>query len=321
MFSGLTQSIQIDAPAKLNLFLELHGRRPDGYHDLETLMIAINRFDRVCIGLSDTGTVETECSWQPHQKAVAERYGETGSSVLELPDSRNNLVTRSLQAFRDAYQIEAGFRVSLKKTIPAGAGMGGASSDAAAALQGAAKLCGIDCHHPKLLELAGELGSDIPFFFGAKDARFSAALGSGRGERIKAIDVAHSIPFVVVHPPVSVSTKEVYQSCHVPERAAPCQPIITALQQGNLTQIASQLINRLTEPARSASGWIDRVLHTISQTPVLGYQMTGSGSACFGICRTHKMAMAIAHRLQSSGIGIAFAARSVWVRSTVLGQT
>ena len=127
MFSGHTQSIQIDAPAKLNLFLELHGRRPDGYHDLETVMIAINRFDRTCIGFSETGTVQTTCSWEPHLKAISQRYGDTDSGVLDLPDSQNNLVTRALQAFRDAYRIEAGFRVTLKKTIPAGAGMGGAS--------------------------------------------------------------------------------------------------------------------------------------------------------------------------------------------------
>ncbi|MEZ6087807.1 MAG: 4-(cytidine 5'-diphospho)-2-C-methyl-D-erythritol kinase [Pirellulaceae bacterium] len=321
MISGLTRSIQIDAPAKLNLFLELHGRRNDGYHDLETVMIAIDRFDHLTVSLSESDTVETDCCWRPHDRLIAARYGSPDSSVVSLPNSHDNLVTRALQCFRETFHIDFGFRVELRKTIPAGAGMGGASSDAAAALQGAAHLCGVDPHHPDLLHLAGLLGSDIPFFFGSKNHRASAALGSGRGEQITSIDVGQRIPFVVVHPPVGISTKQVYQTCSIPTRATASEPIIAAMAKGNLTQVSGHLVNRLTEPARAASDWVDRVLSAISRTPVLGYQMTGSGSACFGICRTQKMASTIAHRLQAAGIGIAFAARSICIRSTVLGQT
>ncbi|WP_417746292.1 4-(cytidine 5'-diphospho)-2-C-methyl-D-erythritol kinase [Rosistilla oblonga] len=314
MHANQPPAVEINTPAKLNLFLELLDRRADGFHKLETVMVAINRFDRIRVALSDSADVRVECGWLPHQAAVVERY-RGSQAVAALPRSQDNLVTRALEQFRQRFSIADGFRASIAKTIPAGAGMGGASSDAAGALRAAAQLCQIDQHDQRLLQLAGELGSDIPFFFGSPQGAMSAAIATGRGEQIDPVSIGGKLHFVVVHPPESVSTAEVYRRCQVPSRPSSAAAMLAALVGGRGTQIASQLLNRLSEPARATSEWIDRVLSAIARTPVLGYQVTGSGSACFGVCPNAAVASRIAHNLQAAGIGSAFAAHSVCIAS------
>lgn len=303
-------AVEIFTPAKLNLFLELLDRRADGFHELETIMIAINRYDRIRVALSDRPEVQLDCGWLPHQAGVVQRY-RGAEQIASLPESSDNLVSRSLSLFRERFSISQGFSVELAKSIPAGAGMGGASSDAAAALRAAAKLTGVDRHDPALLQLAGELGSDIPFFFGSPQGPMTAAIATGRGEQIDRIACGGRLNFVVVHPPASVSTATVYRRCQVPRQPTSAAAMLAAIRTGRAAQIAGQLRNRLAEPAQATSKWIDRVLSALGRTSVLGYQLTGSGSACFGICPSAAIAGRIACQLQATGLGNAFAAHSV----------
>ncbi|QDV70130.1 4-diphosphocytidyl-2-C-methyl-D-erythritol kinase [Rosistilla carotiformis] len=312
MLANQPPAVEILTPAKLNLFLELRERRADGFHELETVMVAINRFDRVRMAFTETDDVHVDCHWLPNQAVVVHRY-RGAQTVAALPSSQHNLVTRTLEQFRQRFSIAKGFRATVAKTIPAGAGMGGASSDAAAALRAAAQLCDIAPHEPRLLQLAGEMGSDIPFFFGASDGPMTAAIATGRGEQIASIPVGGKLHFVVVHPPASVSTVEVYRRCQVPPEPVSATAMLAAMVSGRAARIAGQLLNRLADPSRATSDWIDRVLTAIRRTSVLGYQVTGSGSACFGICPNAATASRIAHQLQATGVGIAFAAESVQI--------
>jgi len=328
-------------PAKLNLFLELKAKRPDGFHELETVMVAIDRHDRLRVSRvpAESSPVTLQCQWSPaagvwqqrHRAALNQHDGASGIAklaaaqdnesfaadlVADVPSDQRNLVVRGLGLFRQTFGIEAGFRACLQKQIPAGAGMGGASSDVASALLAAAKLCGIPTNDPQLLRIAAELGSDVPFFMGCQDDPVTrsangfhcAALATGRGECLRPLDVNGSWPFVVVYPPHAVSTAAVYAGSQVPNQPLTSTPLVNAFSSGNRERLVAGMVNRLTEPARKISGWIDRTLESMQHVGLSGVSMTGSGSACFGIARSAADARRAVNRLSSRRSGICFVA-------------
>lgn len=328
-------------PAKLNLFLELKAKRTDGFHELETVMVAIDRHDRLRVSLVpvESSPVTLQCQWSPaagvwqqrHRGALNQHAGATGTArlaaerdnesfaadlVADIPSDARNLVVRGLSLFRETFRIEAGFRANLQKQIPAGAGMGGASSDVASALLAAAKLCGIPTNDPQLLSMAAELGSDVPFFLGCQDepaARSAtglrcAALATGRGECLRPLDVNGNWPFVIVYPPQAVSTAAVYAGSRITDHPKTSTPLVNAFSSGNRERLVAGMVNRLTEPARKISGWIDRTVESMQHVGLSGVSMTGSGSACFGIARNAADARRAVNRLSSRRLGICFVA-------------
>jgi 4-diphosphocytidyl-2-C-methyl-D-erythritol kinase len=173
--------IVIDAPAKLNLGLEVIGRRDDGFHDIVTIYLAINLYDRLTLSLAND--FELNCS---------------DGSLAGV----ENLALRALRLLRDETGHPGGGRVDLCKRIPAAAGLGGASSDAAAALVGGRELWGLDVSDARLHNLAGSLGSDVPFF-----VRGGCAIGRGRGDRLEPLPLPAKCWFVVVVPEVQIPAK------------------------------------------------------------------------------------------------------------------
>jgi 4-diphosphocytidyl-2-C-methyl-D-erythritol kinase len=175
-----------EAPAKINLRLRVLGRRADGFHDIDTLFQAIE--------LHDTVTVSLE--------------GDAIALDVDGPDLGppwENLAVRAALAYRDAADGPAGVRITLTKRIPAGAGLGGGSSDAAAVLAALAALSG-DADQERLRAIGATLGSDVPFFLcGSATAR-----GRGRGELLQKLEPLPIADLVVVTPPVHVSTAEAY---------------------------------------------------------------------------------------------------------------
>ncbi|XZE56744.1 4-(cytidine 5'-diphospho)-2-C-methyl-D-erythritol kinase [Planctomycetaceae bacterium SH139] len=328
-------------PAKLNLFLELKAKRPDGFHELETVMVAIDRYDRLRVSLvpAERSSVTLQCQWSPaasvwqqrHLAALNQHDSASGAArsaaeqenatcaadlVAEIPSDERNLVVRGLALFRETYGIEAGFLAILQKQIPAGAGMGGASSDVASALLAAAKLCQVPTNDPQLLRIAAELGSDVPFFLGCQDEPIAhsaigfhrAALATGRGECLRPLNVNGNWPFVVVYPPQAVSTVAVYAGSRIADQPITSTPLAEAFSGGNRERLIAGMVNRLTEPARKISAWIDRTLESMQHVGLSGVSMTGSGSACFGIARSAADARRAVNRLSSRRLGICFVA-------------
>src|SRR3954469_7342886 len=154
--------VEVLAPAKLNLFLEVLGRRPDGYHEVETLMVAVDLFDRLTFRESPSGEITLRCD-------------DPG-----LPTGSENLAVRAAERLRDESGRRLGAHIDLHKSIPAGAGLAGGSSDAAAALAGLDRLWDLKTRPDRLATLASGLGSDVPFFLKA-----GAAICRGRGERVE----------------------------------------------------------------------------------------------------------------------------------------
>ena len=177
----------IDAPAKINLGLAILGRRADGYHDLLSVFEAISWSDRLTLSRAPEG-ITLACP---------------GS---DLPSGPENLVWRAADLVRRRFGISRGVRIVLDKRIPAGAGLGGGSSDAAATVRGLDRLWEIGASEDELAEVCAVLGSDVPFFLRAALGGNGTAIVEGRGEIVTPLPAQETLHMVVAAPPVHVST-------------------------------------------------------------------------------------------------------------------
>ncbi|OYP36411.1 4-(cytidine 5'-diphospho)-2-C-methyl-D-erythritol kinase [Rhodopirellula sp. MGV] len=287
--------VRTSPPAKLNLFLEIPAKRNDGYHEIDTVMTAIDLRDELTVESIPEPVIELSASWLPSFEDVAgelglEPNGEAAQQLLGIPTDDRNLVVRALEAFRRQFAIEGGFRVQLKKRIPAGAGMGGASSDAAHAISCAAAIHGKADEHAVLHELAASIGSDVPFFLPlAADALPEPAVwachASGRGEILRPVNMRTDLHFVVGYPCASLPTIDVYRRLRVPQQPMTSTGLIAALDHGQVDGLSTTMMNRLSEPALEILPELSELLESLWQSGLQPCQLTGSGSACFGIAR------------------------------------
>ncbi|MBI4249066.1 MAG: 4-(cytidine 5'-diphospho)-2-C-methyl-D-erythritol kinase, partial [Elusimicrobia bacterium] len=197
------------APAKINLYLDVLGPRPDGYHSIETLFAKINLRDRLRLGLLPRGR--------------RDHLSVRGPFGALIPPGPANLALRAARAFKARFGISRPVFIELDKRIPVGAGLGGGSSDAAAVLTGLSRLFKLPetaAHVRALKTMALGIGSDVPFFL--EKAGF--AVGRGRGERLSAFEVGRPFSWaVLVYPGLQVSTKEIYQNLRFPSK----KPVLT----------------------------------------------------------------------------------------------
>jgi len=278
------------APAKINLFLEILGRRPDGFHELETLMVTTDWYDRLTFEATEDGRIALNCD-DP-----------------SLPTDASNLVVKAAETLRSEAGLERsgrlGASIGLSKAIPAEAGLGGGSSDAAATLVALDRLWDLRTPPARLDELAGALGSDVPFFLHAP-----AAVCRGRGERVEPLEnhTATDDGFhgVLVCPPFGVRTADVYAGLTPPERPASIEPAVTAYQSGDPERLGRCLSNRLQPVAERIEPRLEAIRSAlVGLDPSLdGFLMSGSGSAYFGLARDRAAASDAADRLDGLGLG------------------
>jgi 4-diphosphocytidyl-2-C-methyl-D-erythritol kinase len=296
----LAAGVIVRAPAKLNLFFEVLARRNDGYHEIETLMVPIGLYDTLAARDDPKGNLHLECWWD-----VAESggVGNDGDSLGVLPAPEDNLAYRAVRVLRERAGIDRGISLRLSKTIPSAAGLGGGSSDAAAALLAANEVWQLNWSRGQLAELAAELGSDVPFFLLG-----GAAICRGRGERIEPLAGATPLHFVVVRPPVGLSTAAVYKHCQVAAQPRGVAPLVTALRAGDVRNLDQLIHNRLQDAAEALCPWIATLNRELAAQDCLADQMSGSGTSYFGICRHALHARRVARRLQSRGLGRVYTA-------------
>ena len=181
--------VAVWAPAKVNLYLEVLGKRPDGYHEIATLMTAIDLYDVLTIDDEPTGNLSLTCD------------------LPELSCGPDNLILKAAGLLKTRTGCLRGAAIHLTKRIPWASGLGGGSSDAAAALAGLNDLWKLGLSKPELAELSGEIGSDVPFFYSTP-----AAWCTGRGEIVEAVPLSRTLDFVVVCPETGLGTAEVYRA-------------------------------------------------------------------------------------------------------------
>lgn len=284
-----SDGVEVLAPAKLNLFLEILGKRPDGYHELETLMVAIDLHDRLGFTPDPSGRITLSCD-DP-----------------TLPVGSGNLVVRAAELLKSTAEKERlgpfGASIRLEKSIPAQAGLGGGSSDAAATLLALDRMWGLGSSPESLDRLAGSLGSDVPFFLGS-----GAAVCRGRGELVEDLPVLDGrvrYHFVLLCPPTGVRTPDVYGALKLPERPEPLGPILEAYLSGDPERLGRQLHNRLQPVAERINPDLGKARDALEELgPALdGTLMSGSGSAYFGLARDRDAADEAADRLNDLGLG------------------
>jgi 4-diphosphocytidyl-2-C-methyl-D-erythritol kinase len=254
------------APAKINLYLHILGRRPDGFHELETLMAPISLGDTLDLELIPEG-IEFTCS-DP-----------------TLSDAKDNLATKAARLFLAESKLTTGVRIHLDKAVPVGAGLGGGSSDAAAVLLALNKLTSRAYIASNLADFAAELGSDVPFFIYQ-----TPAICRGRGERIEPVVLQQPLQGLLVHPGFGVSTPWAYKTyAQNPGQGSPGR-----------TFADFTLRNDLEPPAFSKYPWLPTAKAWFQAQPeVLDSLMSGSGSSVFALTSTPEAAAHLRKRFHA----------------------
>lgn len=290
------------APAKLNLYLDVLGRRADGFHELETLLVPIRLYDRlVWSPRGDDGSADLALAYDPSSPT---RLTEA------VPADERNLVWRAVELLAQTAGLRPHGSFTLTKRIPIQAGLGGGSSDAAAALVLANSAWGINYPTIRLSELAAQLGSDIPFFLAGQ-----SAVCRGRGERVEPVAGLPRLNVVVCAPAEGVSTAECFRQLDAPswEDAANRRgggrlaELIERLQRGTIAAALQRIENSLQLPALQLCPMIERVGAAFAALGCYACQLTGSGSAYFGVMRSGRQARRAAAVLAAANLGTVFA--------------
>jgi len=270
-------------PCKVNLILNILGKRADGFHELETVMHPVNLCDEMTFERAGTG-LQLTCS---HPK---------------LPTDSKNLVQRAATSFLAAAQISDGVRIHLQKNLPLAGGIGGGSANAAVTFTALNELFGMPLPLEKLHELAAALGSDVPFFLYDKPA-----LATGRGEIIRTLEKFSALrgkAFFLVHPGFGISTPWSYQSlARFPEalngKAGRAEILISKLQAGDLVAAAESFYNSLEAPAFDKFPVLQLYQEFLRDNGALISLMSGSGSTTFAITENLTVAENLAEKFKS----------------------
>ena len=257
------QTVRVLAPAKVNLFFEVLGKRPDAYHEVATLLLAVDLADELDFVPDLTGGLSLTCD---------------DPALAVGPD---NLVLRAASRLREETGCTAGARIRLTKRIPWAAGLGGGSSDAAAALEGLNELWKLGLSPAALARIGSEIGSDVPFFLNGP-----AAWCTGRGEVVTPAPVGRQLDLVLVKPPEGLSTADVYRRLTVPATPVDGEAARTALANGDVEALGRALFNRLQEPAFGLSPAVAEAYRRVQGVGAAGCLMSGSGSCLFALCRS-----------------------------------
>jgi len=249
------------APAKINLFLHVIGKRPDGYHELVTLMVPIGLYDRIRLTVGGDGI-------------------RLSSNDPGLPLDRHNLAWRAADAFFNLVQKPAGLCIDLEKHIPVGAGLGGGSSDAATVLLGLNAFFGHPFSRPQLMAAGRRLGADVPFFLHG-----GPALATGIGDVLAPCPDLAPRDVLLIFPAINVSTADVYRGLNL--GLTKCRdPFKKDPLKDQRFDPARHLFNDLESVAVARYPQIDAAKSLLIEAGAIGALMSGSGSAVFGLFAT-----------------------------------
>lgn len=262
------ETINIKAYAKINLSLDILGKRENGYHDVEMIMQQVTLHDVVKISKKEKGiSIKTDCYY--------------------VPSNPKNIAYKVAHDVLKTYNIESGIHIDIKKVIPVAAGLAGGSADAAAVIKGLNQLFDLNMTQEDMKTLSVKHGADIPFCIEG-----GAAVARGIGEELEPLKSLNRTWIVLCKPSTSVSTKEVYKALKVdkiqkhPNTAA----LIDAMASGDEYFIAKNMYNVLEEVTTKKHTIIKDIEKKMREYGALGSMMSGSGPTVFGIFKNHKNA-------------------------------
>lgn len=279
-------TLRLSSPAKVNLLLRVVGERPDGYHELESVMTTLELADTVELERLEDGGISLEVD------------------APGIPGGPENLAWRAAETFFGGTGAEGGVRISLAKRIPPGGGLGGGSSNAATVLKGMNRLFGAGLDLPALEALAGRVGSDAAFFI-----RGGTNLCKGRGERVEPLEDPGPLFFLLLFPPFFCPTNRVYRFFR-PGDSTTADAFRRALErmaEGG-SDPGSWILNDLEKAARRAVPELDRFMNEVEDRGLEGFRVSGSGSTLFRAFRREEDAAKIEERafslLEGKGVKV-----------------
>jgi 4-diphosphocytidyl-2-C-methyl-D-erythritol kinase len=263
----------LNAAAKVNLVLEVLGKRADGYHEIATVIQAVELSDRLVI--EDAEVLELR------------------ATAPDVPTDGSNLVLRAARALGEASGVNRGARITLDKRVPVAAGLGGGSTDAAATLVGLNRLWGLRWPAARLAEVAVTLGMDVPFFL-----RGGVAVGTGRGEKLEPVG-GTALALVLVNPGVGASTAAIYGgvSPAMYSDGGSVRRMLAALRSRRPARVAASLANALERVAAPQYPQVRQMEAALLAAGALGAAMSGSGLTVFGVARSFDHARQIRARV------------------------
>jgi len=295
-FTKTDEGLLVMAPGKINLSLLVAGKRPDGYHELETIMAKINWYDEILIEQkTEDRRQKTENPASPKlRRAGGGRNDEPGIELIckgpyKVPAGKDNLVYKAAELildfglriadFNNAGKMPATLRITLTKNIPAGTGLGSGSSDAAGTLMGINRFLKLGFSKKKLMELAAKLGSDVAFFLGGP-----LAMCTGRGEKVKKIDKCEFGVLLIV-PDVNVSTQRVYANYrhNSAEYERLHKKINGYIKKKRIDLVCELCANMLQESCFELNTKLKELKKGIEETGIRPLCLSGSGSSMYCI--------------------------------------
>ncbi len=273
-------SIRLKARAKINLGLDVLGKREDGYHEVRMVMQTIGIYDRLIL------------------TKIPEEEIRITSNLAFLPVNENNLIYKAIKLLKDEYHFPGGVSVDLNKFIPVAAGMAGGSTDAASTMFGVNRLFGLNLSMGKMMELGVRLGADVPYC-----VMRGTALAEGIGEKLTRITPVPHMWILIAKPQINVSTRLVYEQLDMGgiQKHPDIDGIIRAIEEQDVVRIAQSMGNVLENVTVPLYPVIETIKQDMLSHGAINAMMSGSGPTVFGIFPDEQTTLACQAFLKKKG--------------------
>lgn len=273
--------LNLKALAKINLGLDVLRRREDGYHEVRMIMQTIHLYDKIQI------------------RKLPKPGIEVSTNLYYLPVNENNLVYKAAKLLMDEFQITEGVHIGLKKHIPVAAGMAGGSSDAAAVLFGVNRMFRLGLSRQQLMERGVKIGADVPYCI-----LRGTALAEGIGEKLTSLPPAPKCPVLIAKPPISVSTRMVYENLKLDESTVhpDIDAVINAIEAGDARAMAEHMGNVLESVTCVRYPVIGQLKDIMVKYGAMNAMMSGSGPTVFGLFPDRKTARTALLEIRRQGL-------------------
>ncbi|QKY70888.1 4-(cytidine 5'-diphospho)-2-C-methyl-D-erythritol kinase [Lentibacillus sp. CBA3610] len=264
------------APAKINLSLDVLGKREDGFHEVEMVMTTVDLADRIELYSINDDMIEVSTDNQ------------------YVPNDERNLAYQAALVLKNRYQLHQGVRINIQKNIPVSAGLGGGSSDAAAVLRGLNRMWSVGASKDELIDLGAVLGSDVPFCILG-----TTALGTGHGEKIHTLPSPPVCYVVLAKPDIGISTRHIFPRVTMDKLTHPqTDAVIQSLEEKNFDKLCHHIGNALESVTFPLYPEVKRIKDKMLQTGAAGAVMSGSGPTVVGLTRHFSKAKRIYNGLR-----------------------
>jgi 4-diphosphocytidyl-2-C-methyl-D-erythritol kinase len=278
----------IEAPAKINLTLEILGKRPDGYHELRSIVMPVSLTDTISLTSTYAQTAMT-LTVSP------------GVDLTKIGTVDKNLAVRAARLMQTRYRVNAGARIHIHKRIPIGGGLGGGSADAAGVIRGLDSLWELNRPRAELMELGAELGSDVPAL-----VHGGAVLMEGRGERVSPLfaapaDGCGGFWLIIANPGIMCSTPEIFKKWRAGLTASPSflHNMTSSIRTSDVSAAAEALHNGLQPVVYESYPGIAQTATHLREAGCLGVLLSGSGASVFGLVRDESHGQEICRKLDA----------------------